>query len=71
MAYIEVTIRDDQGNILQQAQTRIYPLNPCIKTLDEIEGAVEDWKKQVLPDIERELLNAAQAEFTQEKKKPT
>lgn len=68
MAIIEVTIRDDQGNILQQTKTTKYPLNLGKKSLHEIEGAVENWKQEVLPDIEGKLLCAAQVEFTQEKK---
>lgn len=40
------------------------------QSLHEIEGAVELWKQQALPEIEAELLNQAQTEFTQEIKKP-
>ncbi len=38
-------------------------------SLHEIEGAVETWKQQALPEIEADLLNQAQSQFTQEIKK--
>jgi hypothetical protein len=38
--------------------------------LDEIEGAVENWKQQALPEIEANLLSQAQSQFRQEIKKP-
>lgn len=69
MTSIEITLRDEQGNIVGQVFNKTYELNLGQQTLHEIEGAVEAWKHQVLPDIECELLSAAQARFTQEKKK--
>jgi len=69
MATIELIIRDDQGNILQSTATMTYTLNLGSQTLNEIEGAVENWKQIVLPDMERQLLEAAQAQFTDSKKK--
>jgi hypothetical protein len=38
-------------------------------TLAEIKGAVEDFKKKALADIERDLLLATQARFVEEQKK--
>jgi len=38
--------------------------------LHEIEGAVENWKQQALPEIEASLLTEAQNQLTQEIKKP-
>jgi len=35
----------------------------------DIEGAVEDWRQKVLPDMEADLLDKAQSQFTQGKKK--
>jgi hypothetical protein len=37
--------------------------------LHEIEGAVENWRQQALPEIEASLLTEAQSQFTQEIKK--
>ena len=38
------------------------------QSLHEIEGAVEQWRQKALPDIEAELLSAAQREFVAQKK---
>jgi hypothetical protein len=38
------------------------------QSLHDIEGAVEQWRRRVLPDIEAELLRAAQSEFEEQKK---
>lgn len=62
MASIEVIIRDDEGNIISQGQAREIDLTHA--SLDTIETAVEDWRKQVLPEIEGHLLEQAQSEFT-------
>ena len=62
MASIEVVIRDDQGNIISQDQSKVIDLAEA--NLDTIETAVEDWRKQVLPEIEGHLLEQAQREFT-------
>ncbi len=34
------------------------------QSLHDIEGAVETWKRQALPEIEADLLNQAQSRFT-------
>lgn len=39
------------------------------QSLHDLEGAVENWKQKVLPDIEADLLNQAQNQFTQQVKK--
>jgi hypothetical protein len=38
------------------------------QSLHDIEGAVEQWRRKALPDIEAELLSAAQREFVAQKK---
>jgi hypothetical protein len=67
-ARVEVVIRDEAGNILSQ----LAPAGMDFRTqsLHDIEGAVEIWKQQALPEIEADLLNQAQSRFTQEIKKP-
>ena len=66
-AKIEVTIRDEAGNVMGQLEPQTLEVgNP---TLHNIEGAVEAWRKQALPDIEAELLNTAQADFIERGKK--
>jgi len=42
------------------------PLSALGRSLDEIEGAVENWRQQVLPDIEADLLSPGQ--FTRQAK---
>ena len=68
MATIEVILRDDDGNVIGSSthQSDAMPLGH--PTLDEIEGAVERFKQQALPEIEQTWLNHAQTQFTEEKK---
>lgn len=69
MATIKVTIQDDYGNIINEVAGREYPLDLGKATLADIEGAVEDFKKRALADIEQDLLLATQASFVEEQKK--
>jgi hypothetical protein len=46
-----------------------YQMNLGQQTLHEIEGEVERFKQQALPEIEKTLLEQAQTKFTEEKKK--
>jgi hypothetical protein len=69
MATIKVTIQDDFGNVINEVAGREYPLNLSKATLAEIEGAVEDFKKRALADIEQDLLLATQASFVEEQKR--
>lgn len=62
MASIEVIIRDDKGNIISQGNAKEINLDQA--NLDTIEVAVEDWRKGALPEIEGQLLQHAQSEFT-------
>ncbi len=66
MASIEVIIRDDQGNII--SPENVKELNLRHANLDMIEAEVETWRKQALPQIEAQLLEQAQAEFTVQEK---
>jgi hypothetical protein len=66
MASIEVIIRDGQGTII--SPENIKELNQRHATLDTIEAEVETWGKQALPEIEAQLLEQAQAEFTAQEK---
>lgn len=63
MASIELTIRDDNGNIIDEGKKRIYKLNLGRGSFHEIEGGVEDFKNKALPDIEADLLKEAQREY--------
>ena len=66
-ARVEVVIRDEAGNILSQLTPTSIDLGT--QSLHDIEGAVETWKQQALPEIEADLLSQAQSQFTQEIKK--
>lgn len=66
-ARVEVVIRDEEGKILGQLDS--YSMELGKQSLYEIEGAVEEWRQKVLPDLTAELLQSAQTQFTQESKK--
>ena len=66
-ARVEVVIRDEEGKILGQLAS--YSMELGTQSLHEIEGAVEDWRQKVLPDVTAELLHSAQSQFSQESKK--
>ena len=66
-ATFELVIRDEEGNVVGQLDP--YDVSLGNQTLHEIEGAVERWRKQALPDIEAHLLTQAQSRFTQQGKK--
>ena len=68
MPTIEITIRDDDGNIIRSNANQPYTMSLEHNTLHEIEGGVERFKYQALPEIEKTLLEAAQSQFTEEKK---
>jgi hypothetical protein len=64
---VELVIRDEEGKILSQLDSKSMELGA--QSLHEIEGAVEDWRQKVLPDMEAELLHSAQVQFIQQSKK--
>ena len=66
-ARVEVVIRDEEGNILSQLAPAWMNLET--QSLHDIEGAVETWRQQALPEIEANLLSQAQSQFTQQEKK--
>ncbi len=65
-ARVEILIRDEEGNRLSQLDP--YQMDLGSQSLHDIEGAVEHWRQQALPDIEAELLRQAQSQFTQQGK---
>lgn len=68
-ARLELIVRDENDNIVGQlAEYEVDLINP---TLHGIEGAVEEWRQQALPELESHLLTQAQTEFTQQAKKTT
>jgi hypothetical protein len=68
MPTIELTLRDDHGRIIDHGFVKEYPLNWKSQSFHDIEGAVEDFQRSALPDIEADLLEAAQNAFIRDKK---
>lgn len=69
MPTVELILRDDEGHIIDHRSTRKYPLDWKNQSLHCIEGAVEEFKKNLLPDLQADLLEAAQNRLIQNKKK--
>jgi hypothetical protein len=61
MARIRIILEDDQGRELNEAGTRVYELGKDLDSLHEIEGALERFRRQVLPELTAELLAEVQA----------
>lgn len=68
MPRIYLHLEDDEGNPLL-ASRRTYSLEGACETLDQIEDAVESFKREALPEIEHALLEDAQNRFLQRGKK--
>lgn len=69
MPTIEWVLRDDNNQIIGQQAIKKYSLNLNSQSVHDIEGAVDDFKRNALPDIELDLLEAAQIAFIQDKKR--
>ena len=67
MIKIEITLKDEQGKQLSQLEALDLELGA--RTIEEIERGVEKLKQKMLPEISKELMQMAQRDFTQEKKK--
>jgi len=69
MPTIELVLREDNNQIISQQSIKKYPLDWKSQSFHDIEGAVENFKNLALPDLERDLLEAAQQAFIRDKKK--
>lgn len=67
MTKISIIVEDEQGKQLAKVQSRKIKLSNY--RLNEIEIAVEKFKREMLPDLTRALVERGQEEFTTEKKK--
>lgn len=65
MPRIRVIVEDD--NSQQTEQT--FPLEGSLDTLDAIDEAIEQFKNEALPRIEKELLHQSQERLVAEEKK--
>jgi TolA-binding protein len=63
MPHIRLILQDDQGNPIPGTEERIYQLQGELETLDQIEQATEEFKREALPEIEHSLLARAQQRF--------
>ena len=68
MATIEIIIRDDNGNILNNNNNFTYDFDIGTERFSEIEGAVEDFRLRSLPEITKFMLEKTQEKL---KKKTT
>jgi len=69
MAKIKIMMEDNNGKQIGEQQE--YELEVGGGTLAEIEAAVEKFKRESLPEIERELLAGSQAEEIKKKRTGT
>ena len=65
MPKIQLILDDDQGNQTEKT----FQLNGDLDHLDGIDEAVEEFKNQALPQVEKELLAQAEQRALQEEKK--
>lgn len=71
MARIRIILEDDNGREVAGTEPRIYELGKGLCNLHEIEGALERFRRQALPELTAELLAEAQAAQTKDPKKET
>lgn len=68
MRIVTITVTDEFGNVINDPQKNTYQLDLETKGFDSIEKAVIHFKNQMLPDLQKQLLEEEQDEFI--KKKP-
>jgi hypothetical protein len=69
MARIRIILEDEEGRKLAGTRPRIYELGKVLDSLHEIEGALERFRREVLPELTAELLSEAQAAAIKDPKK--
>lgn len=69
MANIEIIIRDKDGQVLNRVTAASYELDQELTTLNEIEGAIDQLKNELLPALEADLLTHQQQKSIVELKK--
>lgn len=69
MATIEIIIRDNEGKIINEKTKREHKLDIGDGKFHSIEGEVEKLKKEVLADIEADLLKSQQSRYVEDIKK--
>jgi len=69
MASIEIILRDDEGNIINQKTQKRYAFHLGKGRIGDIEASVEGFKRESLPDITYDVLTHAQQQQSAELKK--
>jgi hypothetical protein len=69
MASIEIILRDNEGNIINQKTRKQYALSFNKGQIGEIEEAVEGFKRESLPDIRYDVFAHAQQQQSGQIKK--
>ena len=70
MPRIRLILEDDHGNPIANTE-QVHVLQGDCDTINQIEEAVETFKKSALPPLEQALLNQAQERFVKTRKKRT
>jgi hypothetical protein len=60
MAGIEIIVRDDEGNVINHKTEKSCDLGLGINRISLIEGALEEFKRDILPEITYDILPSAQ-----------
>ena len=68
MPRVRLILEDDNGNPMPHTE-QVYVLEGECDTINQIEAAVETFKKNALPPLEQALLTQAQERFVTEEKK--
>lgn len=68
MRIVTITVSDEFGNVTNDPQKNTYQLDLETEGFEAIEKAVINFKNQILPDLQKQLLEEEQEEFI--KKKP-
>ncbi|MBF0573901.1 MAG: hypothetical protein HQK69_09105 [Desulfamplus sp.] len=69
MASIEIIVRDDEGNVINHKTEKSYDLGLGINRISLIEGALEEFKRDILPEITYDILSSAQTKEKETVKK--
>lgn len=67
MAQVKLTVTDDDGKVIG---IHNYDLSTGLKTLNQMESAIEQLRPQMLSDINKDLLEEEQRVFQKKRRSP-
>jgi len=70
MPTIEITLRDDAGQVIDGRSVKKYPLDCKMKTFHDIEGAVETFKRRYYRILKPICWKQRKKSLLQVKKRP-